>query len=188
MPHTIEPATSGRAKCRGCGNAIAKGALRFGERLPNPFSEGKLMTHWFHPRCAALKRPEVFGETLEEHAMEGGAADGADNSDSLGSDEQTVLRKFVADGLLHRRLPRITGAGRAPSARARCRNCRETIDRDTWRIQLVYYEEGQFNPSGYIHLACAKEYFGTTDIVDRLQHFAPELTSEDVEEIRSELT
>ena len=42
MPHVIEPAASGRAKCRGCGEKIAKGKLRFGERLPNPFGDGDI--------------------------------------------------------------------------------------------------------------------------------------------------
>ena len=39
MPHKIEPAPSGRASCRGCKEPIAKGALRFGEETPNPYSE-----------------------------------------------------------------------------------------------------------------------------------------------------
>ena len=56
MPHVIETASSGRAKCRGCGEKIAAGELRFGERLPNPFAEGET-THWFHLECAAFKRP-----------------------------------------------------------------------------------------------------------------------------------
>ena len=54
MPHVFEEASSGRSKCRGCGVPIAKGELRFGERLPNPFGEGEV-THWFHPMCAAWK-------------------------------------------------------------------------------------------------------------------------------------
>jgi len=37
MPHVIEPATSARAKCRGCDLKIDKGELRFGERQPNAF-------------------------------------------------------------------------------------------------------------------------------------------------------
>ena len=32
-----------RGRCRGCGDKIEKGALRLGERLPNPFAEDKLM-------------------------------------------------------------------------------------------------------------------------------------------------
>ena len=63
MPHSIEPATSGRAKCRGCGRPIDKGELRLGERLPNPYAEGE-MTLWFHPTCAAYKRPEALLEAL----------------------------------------------------------------------------------------------------------------------------
>ena len=78
MPHTIEPATSGRAKCRGCGQAIAKEELRFGERLPNPFADDSEMTLWFHIPCAAYKRPESLQEVLFE-------ADGVENLESLKS-------------------------------------------------------------------------------------------------------
>jgi hypothetical protein len=56
MPHVFEVASTGRAKCRGCGEPIQRGDTRFGERLPNPYGEGE-MTLWFHPRCAAFKRP-----------------------------------------------------------------------------------------------------------------------------------
>ena len=177
MAHTIEPASSGRAKCRGCGNAIPKGELRFGERLPNPFSEGKEMTLWFHLRCAALKRPDVFGETLAAFVAEDGVQD-------IDADERQLLGDLVDGGLEHRRLPRITGVGRAPSARARCRHCRDTIPKGEWRIQLVYYDEGQFNPSGYIHYACREDYLGTADVVDRLLHFTPDLAPDDVSELR----
>ena len=57
----IEPASSGRAKCRSCDQPIAKGELRFGERQPNAFGEGE-MTLWFHLPCAAYSRPEPFLE------------------------------------------------------------------------------------------------------------------------------
>src|SRR4030095_4948101 len=65
MPHVFEPASSGRAKCRGCGKQIEKETLRFGERIPNPYAEGEA-TLWFHPLCAAYKRPEAMLETLEQ--------------------------------------------------------------------------------------------------------------------------
>ena len=48
MAHTIEPAASGRTKCRGCGEPIAKGELGFGERLPHPFADDGDMTLRFH--------------------------------------------------------------------------------------------------------------------------------------------
>jgi hypothetical protein len=168
MPHTIEPARSGRAKCHGCGQTIAKGEMRFGERLPNPFADGE-MTHWFHPRCAAYKRPEAILETLP----------------SVELDEHALLQSIAEDGLKHRRLPRVNGIERAPSGRARCRNCKERIGKDAWRIPLVFHEEGRFNPSGFIHLGCAGAYLGTTAIVDRIRHFAGDLDVEAVAEIRN---
>ncbi|HMJ16345.1 MAG TPA: PARP-type zinc finger-containing protein, partial [Polyangiaceae bacterium] len=57
MPDALETATSGRAKCRGCGRAIAKGELRFGEALPSAYREGESV-FWFHVYCAACMRPE----------------------------------------------------------------------------------------------------------------------------------
>jgi hypothetical protein len=65
VAHVFEPATSGRSKCRGCGRPIAKGELRFGESVPNLFAEGDT-TLWFHPSCAAHKRPQALLEALEQ--------------------------------------------------------------------------------------------------------------------------
>ncbi len=48
MPHFIEEAKSGRSKCRGCGNLIAKGELRFGEVMENPLADDSEMTLWYH--------------------------------------------------------------------------------------------------------------------------------------------
>ena len=68
MAHVFEPAASGRSKCRACGQALRRGELRFGERLPNLFGEGD-MTLWFHPRCAAYKRPQPFLQALDATAL-----------------------------------------------------------------------------------------------------------------------
>jgi hypothetical protein len=163
MAHIIEPASSGRAKCRGCGNAIAKGDLRFGERLPNPFADDGDMTLWFHPICAAYKRPESLAEII----------------DGAGLDDEPGLRKIIDFGITNHRTQRINGAQRAPSGRAKCRSCRETIVKDQWRIPLVYFEDGMFNASGFVHTSCAKAYFDTTEIVDHIKHFATEQLSED---------
>ena len=168
----IEQASSGRAKCRGCGQLIAKDALRLGERLPNPFGEGE-MTLWFHVPCAAYKRPAPFLEAIKE------------TTEAI--ENRSQLEQVAHAGLAHRRVPRIDGIQRAPSGRARCRHCRELIEKDAWRIPLVYYEEGRFEPSGHIHLGCAPSYFETADIVDRLAHFTPTLTAGDIETIRTEL-
>jgi hypothetical protein len=172
MPHLIEPASSGRAKCRGCGERITAGELRFGERLPNPFADGE-MTHWFHLECAAFKRPEPFLETLEART------EPLDDSERLESEARR--------GVAHRRLPRINGAERSPSGRAQCRSCREPIPKGAWRIPLVFYEEGRFAPSGFIHAPCSRAYFETTDVIPRLRRFSTRLRDEDIREIQAEL-
>jgi hypothetical protein len=170
--HVIEPASSGRAKCRGCGQKIEKGVLRFGEKLENPFAEGE-MTHWFHLECAAFKRPEPLLQTLEKR------------EDPL--ENQAWLEAEAKKGLEHRRLPRVNGAERATSGRATCRSCRETIPKDAWRIPLVYWEEGRFEPSGFIHAGCARDYFETTDVLPRVRRFAPGLSEEELDELGGEL-
>lgn len=179
MPHVIERASSGRAKCRGCEQAIAKGELRFGERQPNAFGEGE-MTLWFHPRCAAYKRPEPFLEALSATDTGGGVT----RNDIADADELAAAAQF---GMAHRRVPRINGADRAPTGRARCRHCKELIEKDTWRIVLVFFEEYRFQPSGYVHAACAQDYLETTDILDRVRHFNPELGSADVRDLEQVL-
>ena len=63
MSHVFEIAPTARSKCRGCGLAIVRGDLRFGEFTPNQFAEGET-TLWFHPLCAAFKRPEPLLEAL----------------------------------------------------------------------------------------------------------------------------
>lgn len=172
MPHVFELAPSGRSKCRGCSQAIERGALRFGERLPNPFADGE-MTLWFHPVCAAYKRPEplleALGETTENIA----------DRESLGSAAQTSL--------LHRRLPRINGAEISPSAQAKCRHCREPIEKGVWRIRLVFFEEGLFTPGGFVHLRCRADYFETGDITDRVLRFTSDLNAAQSEELRAAL-
>jgi hypothetical protein len=170
MPHTIEHATSGRAMCRGCGQKIAAGLQRFGERLPNPYAdEGGEMTHWFHMPCAAYRRPEPLLETLA--AFTDPVADRAELEDA------------ARLGVAHRRLPRVGTAGLATSGRATCRACKEPIAKDTWRIALVFYEEGRFVPSGFIHAGCVATHIETTDVMARVRHFSPGLTDADLDAI-----
>ena len=168
MAHVVEHAATGRAMCRGCGNKILKDELRFGEKQPNAFGEGE-MTLWFHLPCAAYKRPEPFLEMLQ----------GVEEAE-ISADEQAAacaLKPAAEFGVEHRRLPRLDKAEPAPTGRARCRNCRKAIPKDSWRIGLVFFEEYRFEPSGFIHASCAREYFGTTDVMDRVLHFNPLLSA-----------
>ena len=168
MAHVFEPAPTGRAKCRGCGRAIAKGDVRFGERMPNPFAEGE-MTQWFHPLCAAYKRPEAILQALTESPA--GAPDAA------------TLERVARASSAQRRLPRIDGAERAPTSQAKCRACKQKIEKGTWRIRLVYYEEGRFMPGGFVHLDCRKEHFEGHEVLEAALHFSPDLSDEDKAEL-----
>ena len=160
MPHVIEPATSGRAKCRGCGEKIAKDELRFGEVTENPYGDGD-RTFWFHPVCGAYKRPDPFIEAMAATLVEDGSVADLEAIETPAARGETIawLRDQSRVGLNHPLLPRIDGAGRAPTGRAHCRRCREPIDKDDWRIGLVYYDEGYFSPSGFIHVGCWRGYF-----------------------------
>lgn len=178
MAHVIEHAASGRAKCRGCDRKIDRDELRFGENRPNAFGDGE-MTLWFHVPCAAYKRPEPFLELLS------GVEATEISRDELGVAQ--ALRPAAEFGIEHRRVPRIDQVERAPTGRARCRSCRELIGKDSWRIGLVFFEEYRFQPSGYIHASCAREYFGTTELSERIRYFNPELTNVEMDEVERAL-
>jgi hypothetical protein len=95
-------------------------------------------------------------------------------------EERAFLTEQTQLGLTHHRLPRVSTAGLAPTGRATCRGCKEPIAKDTWRLALVYYEDGRFVPSGFLHAGCATTYLGTTDVMPRVQHFSPALRAEDI--------
>jgi hypothetical protein len=169
VPHIIEPASSGRSKCRGCAKPIASGTFRFGERLPNPFADGEMIL-WFHPACAAYKRPEPFLQTLGEMI------------EAIPDRER--LERIAQQNLTQRRLPRIDGAERSPGRMAKCRHCRTPIERGAWRIRLVFYEEGMFTPGGFLHLSCRNDYFEAHDVMDQVLHFSSDLSDDERTELR----
>ena len=168
MAHLFVPAASGRSKCRGCGQSIKRGELRFGECLPNLFGEGE-MTLWFHPLCAAYKRPQPILEALSQ------------TTEPMPDRER--LERAAQTSLLYRRIPRIDGAERAPSGQSTCRHCRELIERGTWRIRIVFYQEGIFTPGGYIHLGCRKAYFDTAEVLEQVLYFSPKLEAAERQEL-----
>ena len=128
------------------------------------------MTLWFHPACAACKRPEPLLEALAGTAAE--------------VPDRERLERAARASLAHRRLPRIDGAERSPGAQAKCRSCREAIVRGSWRIRLVFWEEGRFAPGGFVHLECRKAYFETDDILDRVLRFSRDLGADEREELK----
>jgi hypothetical protein len=149
---------------------IARGELRFGERLHNLFGEGE-MTLWFHLACGAYKRPESFLQALAETTVT--------------LPEREALERAARNNASQRRLPRIDGAERASSGQARCRHCREPISKGQWRIRLVFFEEGFFNASGFVHFDCREAYFGTADVLEPLLHFSRALSEQDIAELKA---
>lgn len=127
------------------------------------------MTQWFHPVCAAFKRAEALLEALPEAPK--------DLQDHAG------LEARARATLEQHRLERVNGAERSPTAQAKCRHCRERIERGTWRIRLTFYESGRFSPGGFVHLTCYPAYFEGHEILDRIQHFSPGLEEADRTEL-----
>lgn len=169
LMHVLELASTGRATCRGCGEKIAAKTPRLGERVPNPFSDdGGETTHWYHLRCGTYRRPEAMLAALSETTLE------------IAPEERAFLTEQAQLGLTHHRLPRVNTASLAPTGRATCRGCKEPIAKDTWRLALVYYEDGRFVPSGFMHAGCATRYLETANILPRVQHFSPALREEDL--------
>jgi hypothetical protein len=172
VPDVIETAKSGRANCRGCGRNIARGELRFGESLLNPYAEGESL-FWFHLVCAACMRPDKFGPAFE--------------ACTEGIPEPEWLRQAISVGLAHPRLPRLVRAERASSGSAHCRQCRELVSKGSWRLALQMFEEGRMQPIGTIHAECTEAYFGTTGIMDRIERLTDGLDPAELAEIEGRI-
>ena len=65
--------------------------------------------------------------------------------------------------------------------------CRAAIDKGAWRIALVFYEEGRFEPSGFVHARCAPAYFETANVLPRVRRFSRGLREEDLAELEADL-
>jgi ribosomal protein L37AE/L43A len=172
MPCVIEHTSTGRAKCRACGQRVAKEDERFAEALPNPYGEGESL-FWFHLRCAACSRPGSLLPILEQS--------------QASANERERLTALARDGVAHPRLCRITKAERASSGRARCRHCRELIEQGAFRISLQMFEEGRFNPIGTIHATCGVHYLGVEPAIERLRLPCNQLDEAELEEVMAQL-
>ena len=172
--HTLEPASTGRSKCRACQLRIAKGAMRFGERGLNPYGDGDA-TFWFHPGCGALKRPEAFASLQKDPV--------------LAAAVEPAHRDWAAAGVAAPRLARLGGGQRAKSGRARCRSCGELIEKGAWRVAIDIWEDGRFAPLGWLHAGCVLCYAQVDalgDVVERVLHFT--LEGVDAQALRAALS
>ena len=176
MPHKIEPAPSGRAKCRACKKSIEKGNLRFGASVPNAFGDGESF-HWFHLVCGAERRSAELLEAL---------ADPESSQPEAPLVEE--LKALAAIGVEHPRWTRPAHVERASTGRAKCRHCREAIAAGSLRIALEFVEDGMINPSGFLHPTCALAYLGSTEhILERMSR-SSELAEEEFAELAAALS
>jgi hypothetical protein len=99
--------------------------------------------------------------------------------------DRETLERIARATLAQHRLTRIDGAETSPTGQAKCRQCHEPIGKGTWRIRLVFHEEGTFSPGGFLHLGCRRDYFETDDILSQLLHFSPALGEPEREALRA---
>lgn len=171
--HVFEIAPSGRSKCRGCGERIAKDSLRFGERLANPFGDGE-MTHWHHPACAAHRRPAPLLETLIDYPQR----DDPEN-------DKATLMEDADHAVSYPQLQRLGNIEKASSGRARCRHCNALINMGDWRLPLIFFTDDTYNTSGFIHVTCAKEYCETHKVWRTIVCFAKDLDEQTTAELKA---
>lgn len=84
MKDVAEYARSGQASCKGCGAAVAKGALRVGKAAVA--SNGFAATQWYHPKCYAGVLAHLEGAT---------SADALSGLKLLKATDQQLLRELL---------------------------------------------------------------------------------------------
>jgi poly [ADP-ribose] polymerase len=146
MAHTIEVAKSGRAACRSCRKPIPKGELRFGEETVNAFAEGDMTYRWHHLKCAASKLSAELREALTAFAGE-------------------VPEREEIEGLMAKadaaKPPPFPHADKAPTGRAKCLGCSESLPKGALRVVIEREIERGMSVTkgaGYLHPKCAAGY------------------------------
>ena len=152
MANVIEEAKSGRASCRTCKKAIAKGELRFGEEAPNAFGDEPTL-RWHHLACAAERLPAELKAVLDGHPE---------------VPDRAALDKIMADALAKGRAKPggYPYADKAPTGRARCMQCQEAIAKDTLRVAVEReIETGTTvtRGAGYMHPKCVAAHVEATE-------------------------
>ena len=146
--NVIEVAKSGRASCRTCRKAIAKGELRFGEEAPSAFGDEPTL-RWHHLSCAAERLPAELKEVLDKHPGE--------------VPDRAALEKIMAESLAggHAKPGGFPYADKAPTGRARCQQCQQNLAKDELRVAFEReIDTGAMvtRGAGYLHPACVGAY------------------------------
>jgi poly [ADP-ribose] polymerase 1 len=181
MANTIEVAKSGRATCRACRSAIAKGELRFGLETANQFGDaGDTSYMWHHLKCAATKHPSELKTTLQ------------DFKDDVPNREE--IDKAIAEAE-SKKPPPFPHADRAPTGRARCQSCGEAIEKGALRVAIERdIERGMTvtKGAGYLHPPCAAAYVeqqgGTHDaLTEGIRKNSRDLAPADLDAVLAEV-
>src|SRR5262245_50321669 len=110
MGHMLEVSPSGRAKCRGCKESVAKGDVRFCESFDSAFSDGESFRYW-HLKCAAKRLPIQLKAAMDAYT------DDIPDKDAVLAEITAAGKK--AGGRGGAKLP-FPHADIAPTGRARC--------------------------------------------------------------------
>jgi hypothetical protein len=148
MANVIEQAKSGRASCRICKKPIAKSELRLGIEAPNAFGDTPSM-QWHHLLCAAGKLPAELAEALKQYPGT------VPNRDEL---ETAIGTAYTKGGAKPGGFPY---SDRAPTGRAKCLQCSQPIEKDSFRVAIErHIEVGGMVQSGagYLHPGCVTAY------------------------------
>jgi poly [ADP-ribose] polymerase len=144
MANVIEEAKSGRASCRTCKKAIAKGELRFGLETQTQFSDTPSL-QWHHVLCAAAKLPVELKAALAEYPGE--VPNRAEVDAAIGEAEKKGAAKPAG-------FPYVD---RAPTGRAKCMLCEQPIEKGSLRVAVERELELGGNATrgaGYLHPRC----------------------------------
>jgi hypothetical protein len=177
MAHIVEAAKSGRARCRTCGEGILKGDVRFGEEVPNAFSEsGGTTFHWHHLRCAAKKKPHELAEALKSFVGE--------------VPEREEVERLIAENAPKQKPSTFPYAERAPTGRSHCGECHKTIEKGALRVAVQREPDGPslmiMPPTPrYLHAVCARSVLdGEPEVLAaRIQQNSRGLGQADMEEL-----
>lgn len=178
MAHIIEVAKTGRASCRICKKAIAKGDLRLGVEVPNQFNEGEMTHQWHHLQCAAEKKPGPLKEALESTTVE--------------VPDKEALLKTIGESAKKVKPSTYPYAERAPTGRSTCMQCSEAIPKGELRIAVEReVDTGAFvtKGAGYLHPACALEHVAESQesFLEKLKKNSSSLEPADLELVKTEL-
>lgn len=178
--HTIEIAKSGRARCRSCNEGIKKGELRLGEETPNMFSEsGGMSYRWHHLRCAADKKPRELKAALARYTAELPERATLEASIHAWEERQRARKKATE----------FPYADRATTARSKCMQCHEPIEKGDARIAIERPAESYMGGTspGYLHPRCAQAHTKSDTLVAALAANSVALSADELEAALAEV-